>query len=180
MFTVDLGSNLPGLSVSTFYPDHCHTSVWTAFELTKPPPRYDSLRVPSRFLSVSLVLISSLQYYRYHLYSMNYPFPWNYIFSIGLYSPPPAPPRPHQESLQSYSETFKPILMKILYLFLLLYTFSTYIHCVHKIYTYMYSLKAKRRELSRNVNRKPVVYWNTQSVLEIRIRPPLFCHFKIN
>ena len=59
------------------------------------------------------------------------------------------------------------------------FSLAIYSLSLHLIHTHYY-LNATRRELSRNVNRKPGLYWNTQTVLWEWIRPTQFCHFKIN
>ena len=80
-----------------------------------------------------------------------------------------------------YSETFKPIRLFI-YDDIISFSSAIYFLDVHSLCSVyiLYSINATRRELSRNVNRKPVLHWNTQTVMEIRTRPTLFCHFKNN
>ena len=90
--------------------------------------------------------------------------------------------------LIKYSETFKHIRLFIYeeiisfssVILLAQRTFTAYIRFIIDKCNYILStVNATLRELSRNVNRTPVAYWNTQTVLEIRIRPSFFCHLKI-
>ena len=80
----------PGLSFSTFDPNHCHTLVWTALDKLNPLHVFTfAFGYPSRFLSVSLVLISSLQHFFFQ-WSTRYLL-WS---TIGLCYPPPRPSFP--------------------------------------------------------------------------------------
>ena len=82
--------------------------------------------------------------------------------------------------LVNIAKRFKPIRLFI-YDDIISFSSAIYFLDVHSLCSVyiLYSINATRRELSRNVNRKPVLHWNTQTVMEIRTRPTLFCHFKV-